>query len=60
LPFPELYPPALALAAAVISHAASYLFSTLLGAIAIWHLGIPLTQFRRTATPEAALGESRL
>jgi uncharacterized protein (TIRG00374 family) len=60
LPFPELYPPALALAAAVISHAASYLFSTLLGAIAIWHLGIPLTQFRRPAAPEAALGESRL
>ena len=60
LPYPELYPPALALAAAVISHAASYLFSTLLGAIGVWHLGIPLAQIRRPAAPEPALGESRL
>ena len=49
LPFPLLYPPPLALAAAVVSHAASYVFSTLLGAAGVWYLGIPLAQIRRGA-----------
>lgn len=44
VPFPVLYPPALALAAAVVSHAASYVFSTILGAIGLWYLGISLSQ----------------
>lgn len=49
LPFPLLYPPSVALAAAVVSHAASYVFSTLLGAAGVWYLGIPLAQIRRGA-----------
>ena len=49
IPFPALYTPALALAAAVLSHALSYVFSTLLGAVGIWYLGIPLSRLRPTA-----------
>ena len=40
LPFPELYPPPLALAIAFVTHACSYLFSTLLGALGVWRLGL--------------------
>lgn len=49
LPFPLLYTPSLALAVAVVSHAASYVFSTLLGALGVWYLGIPLAQIRQGA-----------
>lgn len=55
IPFPLLYPPPLALAAAVVSHAASYVFSTLMGAAGVWYLGIPLAQIRRTAAADPVL-----
>jgi hypothetical protein len=53
LPFPALYSPASALAVAVVSNAASYLYSSAIGAIGLWYFGVPLARFmtfRRTET----------
>jgi uncharacterized protein (TIRG00374 family) len=59
LPFPDLYSPTLALAIAVVSHAASYVFSTLLGACGLWYLGVPLSQIRgRVRLPKEPALES--
>lgn len=47
LPFPALYTPSRALAAALVSHAASYVFSSMLGAIGLWYFGVSLSRLRR-------------
>jgi glycosyltransferase 2 family protein len=54
LPFPALYSPAAALAVALVSHAASYLYSCTLGAMGLWYFGVPfarLMSFRRQGAP---------
>lgn len=48
VPFAAAYSPAAALAVALVSHAASYLVSTALGAIGLWYLGVPLVYVGRT------------
>jgi glycosyltransferase 2 family protein len=47
LPFPLLYTPSRALAAALVSHAASYVFSSALGAAGLWYFGVSLVTVKR-------------
>jgi uncharacterized membrane protein YbhN (UPF0104 family) len=56
LPFPALYTMSSALAIALISHAASYVYSSVLGIIGLWYFGVSLAAFRPGADsqPEAA------
>ena len=45
LPFPALYTMTSALAIALISHAASYVYSSVLGVVGLWYLGVSLASF---------------
>jgi hypothetical protein len=47
LPFPALYTISSALAIALVSHAASYVYSSILGIIGLWYFGVSLGSFRR-------------
>ncbi|MDP1571590.1 MAG: lysylphosphatidylglycerol synthase transmembrane domain-containing protein [Vicinamibacterales bacterium] len=60
IPFPLLYSPPVALAVAVVSHAASYVFSSLLGAAGLWYFGMPLAQLRQDAAAVPALEPEHL
>jgi len=56
IPFPGKYDPAVALAAAVAAHAASYLSGSILGVIALWHLDVPLSSWKKQpASPSPAV-----
>jgi uncharacterized protein (TIRG00374 family) len=55
LPFPALYTITSALAIALISHAASYVYSSILGVIGLWYFGVSLASFRPGATSEAGI-----
>jgi len=55
LPFPALYTITSALAIALISHAASYVYSSVLGVIGLWYFGVSLASFRPGATSEAGI-----
>ncbi len=46
LPFPALYTMTSALAIALVSHAASYVYSSLLGVVGLWFFGVSLAAFR--------------
>jgi uncharacterized protein (TIRG00374 family) len=46
LPFPALYTMSSALAIALVSHAASYIFSSILGVIGLWYFGVSLAAFK--------------
>ena len=46
IPFPQLYTMTSALAIALVSHAASYVFSSILGVIGLWYFGVSLTAFK--------------
>ena len=46
--FPARYTPTTALAIALVSHAASYIFSTLLGLCGLWYCGVSLASLRGT------------
>ena len=46
LPFPALYSMSGALAIALVSHAASYVYSSVLGVIGLWYFGVSLSAFR--------------
>ena len=46
LPFPALYTMSSALAIALVSHAASYVFSSILGVIGLWYFGVSLAAFK--------------
>jgi uncharacterized protein (TIRG00374 family) len=50
IPFAMRYTPASALAIAVVSHAVSYVFSTVLGALGLWWLGLSFASVRRAAS----------
>ena len=50
LPFPALYTMSSALAIALVSHAASYVFSSILGVIGLWYFGVSLTAFKQSGT----------
>jgi uncharacterized protein (TIRG00374 family) len=45
LPFPALYTITSALAIALVSHAASYVYSSILGVIGLWYFGVSLAAF---------------
>ncbi len=62
LPFPSLYTPGRALAAAIVSHAATYVFSSGLGVIGLWYFGVSLAKVRRIDTdgPEPAVMRTAL
>jgi uncharacterized membrane protein YbhN (UPF0104 family) len=49
--FPARYSPTTALAIALVSHATSYIFSTLLGLVGFWYCGLSLAGLRATARP---------
>ena len=52
LPFPALYSMTSALAIALISHAASYVYSSVLGVIGLWYLGVSLAALTPGASVE--------
>jgi uncharacterized protein (TIRG00374 family) len=52
--FPARYNPTMALAIALVSHATSYIFSTLLGVGGVWYCGVSLASLRGTARHAAA------
>ncbi len=60
MPFPGKYDPAVALAAAVASQAASYLCGSLLGVVALWHLDVPLARIRRSVCETAIVQIDRV
>jgi uncharacterized protein (TIRG00374 family) len=57
-PFSVRYSPTMALAIAIVSHAASYVFSSALGALGLWYFGVSFGKVRgmTTAAPEYAEG----
>ncbi len=54
LPFPSLYTITSALAIALVSHAASYIYSSLIGVVGLWYFGVSLTSFNARSSTEAA------
>jgi uncharacterized protein (TIRG00374 family) len=51
LPFPALYTMTSALAIALVSHATSYVYSSILGVLGLWYFGVSLSAF----TPGSAV-----
>ena len=49
LPFPAAYTPASALAIAIVTHAATYSYGSVLGAVGLWYFGVPLTKLARSS-----------
>jgi uncharacterized protein (TIRG00374 family) len=54
--FPLRYSPTLALAIALASHAASYVFSTVMGAVGAWYFGLPLARLLKTTNTDPVMG----